>query len=89
MSFSDLAKENQDIIGAVTKAHQEAASFLPFNAAQIQAAFTEQELTTLAKFVGEMHKATNDNKRSAALINNIDSYAASVVKLLRLARIIA
>jgi len=89
MSFEELEKKNQSIIGAVTQEHRGAASFLPFTAAQLQQVFSEQEVEVLAQFVAAMHTATDDNKRSAALIDSINSFATPVVKLLKLAKVIA
>lgn len=88
MSFSKLKELHRDVIHQVTQEHLQLATFLPFDAVQLAVTFTKDELDDLENLLVDMRSATSANERSSALINNIGSYAAPIIKLLQLAKII-
>jgi hypothetical protein len=86
MGFGDRVDE--DIVKGVTEDYKKAASWLPFSALEIKKVFSEEELKELDAFSEEMKKATSENEQKARLVNNIARFGGTVVKLLKLGRVL-
>ena len=89
MSFSDRADRYRDTIDSITREHREASFWLPFDAVELSKTFTEDELAQLEALKQEMEQATDDNERAARLAEKVDEYAETVVKVLKLAKVVA
>jgi predicted KAP-like P-loop ATPase len=88
MSFSSRRAKNKDIVASLSAEYREAAFWLPFDALEIKRAFSEEELSVVARFVDEMEEASSDNERQAKLAAQITEYGGVVVKLLKMAKVL-
>lgn len=86
--MSLTSRINDEIVSSVTKEYEVAATWLPFTALAIKEVFSTEELEALKVFIADMKNATDENERKAKLINNVSKYAGTIVKLLKMGKIV-
>ena len=72
-----------DIQNAASE-YVEASKILPYSISEIQAVFSEEELTEIAGFLKEMKEATEDNERKLQLISQYKNVAFGLLKLAKI-----
>jgi hypothetical protein len=77
---------DREIADAAAGAYREMAHWLPFDAVELGSVFSPDELAELHAFRAELAQAADDNARKAAAVAR---YSGLVLKLLRLARVVA
>ncbi|MFG0273793.1 MAG: hypothetical protein ACF8QF_01920 [Phycisphaerales bacterium] len=82
MSFRETVEKHQEVVGAITGAHREAAVWLPFGALEIASVFSEAEAREAQALVERLRAARDDDERVVLLAES----ARVALGLLRLAR---
>jgi hypothetical protein len=87
MGFNDDVQRG--IVEQMKEDYKKAAFWLPFSALEIEKVFEETELEELSEFISDMQRATSDNERIVKISEKAQKYATVIVKLLKMAKILA
>lgn len=68
----------------ISEEYIKASNILPFSASDIQSVFSEEELEEVAKFVGEMKHAADDNNAKYELITHYRKVAVGLIQLAKI-----
>lgn len=76
-------------IASIADAYLQAAHWLPFDALSLREAFTEDELAEAHRLIDALADATDREQRQIQIVEHFASSGAVVLKLLKLAGLVA
>ncbi|MHC4977060.1 MAG: hypothetical protein ACYTF7_10720 [Planctomycetota bacterium] len=88
MSRAAIRTQYADIITDIETEYLQAASWLPFDALRIKELFTVEELGEIRELIDQLDSASDDYMERAVLIANAQRFGSTMLKLLRLARVL-
>ncbi|MFG0258358.1 MAG: hypothetical protein ACF8GE_10690 [Phycisphaerales bacterium JB043] len=88
MNRAAIRTQYADVITDIETEYLQASSWLPFDALRIKELFSVEELTEVRELIDQLDSASDDYMERAVLIANAQRFGATILKLLRLARIL-